>query len=322
MCAVCAFAVGFSFLYGLNNINYADKKLTDAADYKCILNIWHIDTFEGGVGSRGEFLTRRAAEYEKTFTGVLTIVSPHTAESAAERLAAGECPDLISYGYGVELASMLPFTGMETFALGEYDGEAYALPWCRGSYALIVRDGADATAKRLEKAVVSKGEYTAPYAALALDGYTLGEYTEKPPFDAYYAFISGRADYLIGTQRDVNRLQSRNLSATVMPLTAYNDLYQYISLTARAEKRYYAEEYVKYLLSETAQKKLSAVGMSSCYLSVSYENVDLAALQRAQFNSGISVFMPRAAYAEFAKVAALAAKGDEAALEKIKKIVL
>ncbi len=315
--------LAFSFGYALKNIDYADKKLTGGTDYKCIVNLWHVDSFEGGTGSRAEFLLGRAAAFEKNNAGVFVMVTPMTAENANEKFAAGERPDMISYGYGVEISGYSAIKSDKKCVYGQVDGDVYALPWCRGGYAVISNEPLPED-KTLENAVVSKGAYTQPYAALALGGYTLKNYEEKAPLDAYYAFVSGNADILVGTQRDVNRLNVRQMEAVITPLSEYSDLYQYISVTAAsAEKKAYAEMFIEFLLSEEAQKKVSNLGMFSPYYRLSYDLSGLEEMQTAiQKSAAYPVFTPLSVFGEFSENALLAAKGDEAALKKLKNLLI
>lgn len=322
LCILSAAIVVFSFAFGLGRIGESDRKLTDAAEYKGILNLWHIDSFEGGTGSRAEFLLARAAAFEKKYEGIFVMVTPMTAENANEKFAAGEKPDMVSFGYGVEISGYSPIRSDKRCAYGELDGDVYALPWCKGGYVILSKSELGES-KALKNAVISKGAYTQPYAALALDGYTLEDYKEKAPLDAYYEFVSGNADILVGTQRDINRLNVRQMEAVITPLKAYNDLYQYISVTAEtAEKKAYAEKFIAYVLSEEVQKKVANLGMFSPYMTLSYELYGLSAMQGAAGESrSCSLFTPRAVMEEFSENALLAVKGDESALKKLKNLL-
>lgn len=318
---ICCFAVVFAFTFALGRVGFTENKLTGGETYKSIVSLWQIDSFEGGVGSRAEFLLRRSAEFERTRPGVFVMVTPMTAENAAEKLKAGEIPDMISYGYGLNVKNFSPIDTDKKCPYGSLDGEIYAVPWCMGGYAVISRH--ELQEQKLENAVVSKGAYTQPYAALAESGYTLGNYTEKEPLDAYYRYVSGSADILIGTQRDVNRLFSRDEEAFVTPLGGYNDLYQYFSVTATSsEKKYYAEEFIGYVLSDGVQGKISALGMFSPYVDLTYEAEGLNLLQKGRGGRGISAFLPSAVYEEFSLNALAAATGDGEALKKMKNVLV
>ena len=320
-CIACAAALIFAFAFALPRAGFSEGKFAGEQNYKCIVNVWHIDSFEGGVGSRAEFLLRRAAEFEKKRAGVFVMVTALTAENAKERLAAGELPDAISYGYGLEFSDFSPVDTERESPFGSAGGDVYAVPWCMGGYAVLSR-GELPAGQALENAVVSKGKTTQPYAALALSGYTLRDYTEKSPLDAYYCFVSGGADVLVGTQRDINRLFSRDEEAFVTPLGGYNDLYQYFSITSSsAEKKAYAEEFIDYVLSDGVQAEIFRLGMFSPYRELSFSAEGLETLQKERRARGISAFLPAQTYAEFSSLSRRAAEGDGAALKKIENLL-
>ncbi len=321
ICAVVAFITFFSFFYGLKNINYVEKKFDNAKQYKSIITLWHIDTFEGGTGSRAEFLLARAGEFEKKNDGVFVMVVNHTKQSAEKSYADGLYPDIISYGYGAVPENPLKTNEKTGFPYAVYDGNCYASVWCRGGYVILANKEIPAD-KKLNNVVVSQGEYNAPLVAAALDGYLLTKPEITSPTEAYYKFITGAADYLIGTQRDINRLISRNATAIVVGLEKYNDLYQYISVTATdSDKKLYACAYVDYVLSETSQKKLYKIGMASAYYTVEFDNEYLQTLQNTSFEYGFNVFKSVSEYDELRSLATLACSGNESALKKIKKLV-
>ena len=101
----------------------------DPARQAGILRLWHIDGFEGGKGSRASFLSRAADVFEKE-SGMIVLVTVHTAESARSALQAGDAPDLLSFGgdaaYIADFA--LPLRGLH-FAAAETGGETVAYPW-------------------------------------------------------------------------------------------------------------------------------------------------------------------------------------------------
>ena len=69
--------------------------------YKGVLNLWHIETFEGGSGSRANFLKRRAIEFESQNKGVFVSVQTYTPEQVLQKLNDGARFDIISFSYGV-----------------------------------------------------------------------------------------------------------------------------------------------------------------------------------------------------------------------------
>ena len=67
-----SFSVAFTLLYGRNKI--AEEQIDKTpATYNGVLSLWQIDTFEGGKGSRKQFLLSVAREFEKENQGVLIL---------------------------------------------------------------------------------------------------------------------------------------------------------------------------------------------------------------------------------------------------------
>lgn len=316
--AACALLTAF---FGRGKIASGGLNQT-APEYKGIITLWHIDSFEGGVGSRRQFLLSASRGFEKENKGVLVMALDYTAESAETAMREGRFPDIISYGAGVNVKNLKPLFSEKSFAAGAYNGETYALPWCRGGYCMIENPEYAANKNSEIKLIVSQGETTNPLIAYALSGGRQENFEVLPPMNAYVKFVSGKVKYMIGTQRDVNRLITRGMDFTVRPLNGYNDLYQYVSVTSADEtKTAYARRFVEYLLSEKVQKRLSEIGMCSCFYAVKYENPELRELQKADAETRLSAFTAREKIEELKAAGRLAATGNGEELIKIKKLL-
>jgi hypothetical protein len=68
---------------------------------------------------------------------------------------------------------------------------------------------------------------------------------------AYLKLINGEVNFLFGTQRDIFRLITRNVEFEVMPQTAFNDLYQNISVTNGCQNIALANKFIGYLLDKS-----------------------------------------------------------------------
>ena len=321
--AVILSAMLFTALIGKNRIT--DYGISVApAEYKGIITLWHIDTFEGGVGSRKQFLLSVARDFEKQNQGVLVMAVEHTAESAEKAMSEGKFPDLISYGAGVKVKNIQPLAVKNTAtAGGVYNGETYALCWCRGGYCVIENPDYNDAKNKNPALIVSQGEYTNPLIAYAFSGKTENNIERLSPLNAYVKFVSGKARYLLGTQRDINRLETRGMDYTVKPLGGYNDLYQYVSVTsADAVKARYAAEFAEFLVSEKVQKLLYKIGMYSCYLAVEYDSPEMALMQKTDIENVLSVFSSKELITELQEIGEKAVKGDTDELLKIKKLIV
>ena len=227
-----------------------------------ILRLWHIDSFEGGKGSRAAFLSRVASEFEKREENVYVMVRTLTLQGAAEALQAGDVPDLLSFSCGLDGVAENCHRLQYSFGGGEVDGGTYAYPWCAGKYYFFCLED-DFTALSAETLVLSEGGNNLPAAAAALSGIVGGVRSEDST-SAYVHFLNGKYRYMLGTQRDVCRFQTRGVNVFSKALTAYSDLYQYIAVTTSDEnKESLCGAFIDLLLSDEIQEGLSDIGMYS-----------------------------------------------------------
>lgn len=222
-------------------------------EVKRVVRVWNVDTFEGGKGSRTSFLKRAAARVEKRDKEVYYLITSYTVEGANHAFAAGQKPDILSFGIGVSaLESSLPLP--YSFAGGETESGCYAYPWCRGEYYLFsLKDDFEEAGET----AISTGGNNLVEVAAALHNLA-GD--EVDSLSAYVAFLNGKYRYLLGTQRDVCRFASRGVTVYQKPLREFCDLYQYVSVLS-AEKRGDCFHLIEELLSEKTQKELETIGM-------------------------------------------------------------
>lgn len=234
---ICAVAGGCVAAF----VNYSDGEEDDALQ---VLTLWQIDSFEGGRGSRAEYLRSLAQDFAKS-ANVYIEVTALSSDAARTNISAGVMPDIISYGAG--------FYGIESLV-----SEGYGKAWCRGAYCIIALSGTDFSSVSTANTVINEGKDNLVSVAALFSGLQGADYAA--PTSAYVSLISGEYEFLLGTQRDVIRLQTRGESFEVKSLTEFNDLYQYISvLTRDGEKAAVAEEYINYVLSHG--ESLTRIGM-------------------------------------------------------------
>lgn len=314
----------FTLFYGQFRIS-VEHSFGNEESYKGILKLWHVDSFEGGVGSRKQYLLKVARTFEKKYSGVLVMVVEHTLESANENLKNGIYPDMISYGNGLEINNMSELNMDGAFKGGNIGEKNYAEAWCRGGYVLIANPKLVQSIEinEIDSLLVSQSEYTQPLFSLIEEGITVQDITIKTPMNAYVQFVEGKTKYFLGTQRDVNRLERRGMEVITYPMMGYNDLYQYISITTTDnEKRFYSEEFIKVLLSEKSQSKLNEIGMLSQRYSVKYENEHLVNMQSQNNSKTISVFTSPLVLKDMQEKSKLAIKGDVEEQRKIKNMLI
>ena len=267
--------------------------------YKGVLEMWNIECFEGGVGSRQSWLTSRAAKYEGKNKGLYVHVTTLTAEQAADKLSSGETFDLVSFSRGIG-ATLLPYLAPTKAARDMPDNMrqsatvgnvAYANAYYCGAYLLFSR-GSELAEDKLKQECLTKtitrkiGKNTvtlspmvcgftqsnSPLTALLVDGCrgnasNLSE--DVTQYRAYAAFVSHKsAVTLLGTQRDLYRLRKREADGkieqlSVAPLVGYTDLVQYVAVGKSADNIAAAEAFAEYLLSAEVQATLVDIALFS-----------------------------------------------------------
>lgn len=231
-------------------------------EHERILTLWHVETFEGGVGSRGDFITGRAVEFGKKGRHVL--VKTHTIESAKESLKKGEKPDLVSFGIGADF--VVPMAKRVTLTVAGEKAKSRAFVWAQGGYFLFRKSGDETPIKTL---TISDGGKNLPLGAANLTGVKYENIETVKSTDAYLKLISGNTDAMLGTQRDIRRFTVKNFAYTATPLEKYNDLYQYVAITTDDEDKLpTAKAFAEYLLSEKTAKKISSLYMIPRYFSL------------------------------------------------------
>ena len=231
-------------------------------EHERILTLWHVETFEGGVGSRGDFITGRAVEFGKKGRHVLA--KTHTIESAKESLKKGEKPDLVSFGIGADF--VVPMAKRVTLTVAGAKVKSRAFVWAQGGYFLFRKSGDETPIKTL---TISDGGKNLPLGAANLTGVKYENIETVKSTDAYLKLISGNTDAMLGTQRDIRRFTVKNFAYTATPLEKYNDLYQYVAITTDDEDKLpTAKAFAEYLLSEKTAKKISSLYMIPRYFSL------------------------------------------------------
>ena len=254
--------------------------------HKMILTLWNIDLFEGGTWSRTEFLSKVATTYSSN--GVLIMVVSHTLESAQKMIDGGVLPDMISFSVGADFvtkyAKKLPKI---SFSGGEINGDCFAYPWCAGGYFLISKNQDN---QPIERLFVSQNQFTMPFGVFYESQIQAKETVRKNPQDAYVSYLaSGKNDCLIGTQRDIFRLEKRGVEFYAKAFENFSDIVQYISIFSSGERYGESLDFIKFLTGEKTQKTLGEIGMVSALFGGS-SNANLSQIDFKKIRFSVSPF--------------------------------
>ena len=255
---LCVILIAFSLFVLIFFKNYNQKSVQTQNDI--YLELWHVDTFEGGIGSRKSFLQNCANRFNKN-ANVKVIVKEQTLYSCKQNFEKGIYPDLISYGNGLDI----PFG--QLCEINKQGENKYATVWCMGGYVLIERVN-----QKTDGIILSVQENTVSSLAYGMANLQLSIYEEIESKNAIYAFYQNKNKALLGTQRDLYRLLNKGIEIKTTCLTAYNDLYQYISvLSTNGERANYSILFIDFLTSQKIQLELNKIGMFSFKYGVSLE---------------------------------------------------
>ena len=274
-----------------------------------VINLWQIDCFEGGTGSRANWLKNVVSAFEKRNNGVFINVESVSLETANILIKNGQrTPDIISFSSGF-LIDKNNLVDLSEIAFSGYveTVENKAVPWCMGAYFMIGDvdiknwgiDGKIIKGKKAEKTVFSVGvPQRSGYVSLKgislncnndfSDEKALYFGTSQEIFEAYN--YSKKLNRMVGTQRDFYRMISaqskNNLRESQTLFLGYTDLIQYLGILKcdNDKKISTMKQFVSFLLEAEQQNKLSSVGMfpvikeatpnyENSYMSWAWENI-------------------------------------------------
>ncbi len=284
-------------------------------DYKALLTIWQIDSFEGGKGSRTAFLRSISLGFTKQNKGVLTLVIPHTVKSAQKAISEGKIPDIISVGAcGLDFSAYQKEMG--SFSVeggGTLNGKRYFTAWARGGYFKLSKGNG-------ESLIAYENDYNSSLIALALSSCVANNLKIMEREEALQAFIRGKNVSLIGTHRDVVRLQNRGVEFEFDVLSEFCDLYQYALITSK-DNEYYSRLFVNYLLTDGVQNKLVDISMLSTVKGGLYsDNEPFSRLERQAVKYTVSPFIDESAIKNLYALAKEVLNGQKSKEELIKHL--
>ena len=247
-------------------------------DYVGVLELWNIDTFEGGSVSRTRWLEKRAIEFENKHKGTYIVVNNMTPEQARMNVQSGKKPDMISFGIGVgeEIFPLLnEYTGKinvreDLLNGGKINSKIYAMPYILGGYILASENELGNNLENVGFGNLSSNNFS---VALCLSGLKVNTVNDKSflldSFMAYEKFLTKNFDVLCGTQRDAYRLNNKVENGSLNNvnfkyLSGFTDLIQYIGIsTTSIKEKEICTKFIEYVTNEEVQNTISNISMFS-----------------------------------------------------------
>ncbi len=256
-----------------------------------ILNVWHVDGFEGGTWSRRQFLAEVSKAFERK-NNVVVNISEYTVDGMENNFNQGIYPDVVSFSNGLNIDNLYRIS-LESSPNCQVDGKTFCVCWCKGRYALFSHTSQNQSKSYQYAYAVSQKDYTIPLLT-RFENEVFSDYLQNKPLDAYVDFISGKAEYLLGTQRDVYRLNARGYSFEMEVLDGFSDLNQYLGITSKSNSKIpLAQKYLEYIISDDVQSKLYKIGLFSDYIEVEYDDENLKKLSKTKEKTTVSAFLSK-----------------------------
>lgn len=289
-----------------NPLGYAEN-----SNESVILELWNIDTFEGGSLSKNDFLQKKAMQFKQQNNQVYIITKNLNYDKAKSLLENNQKPDMVSFGLGAGdlfLPFLNPINSLEAkpclLEYGKYDNKQLCVPWCMGAYVLCSFNGTDISNLNswitFEKknllgfggvnnvALLALKENKADFKLNRKLLYESSCDNNYSQYQAYKDFISNKFDVLLGTQRDcvraLNRMEKGIFQCCFNFLDGFSDLVQWFGvLKADGATRAICENFLSFLLSVENQHDLSKMSMFSVVDELIYTtDSDFAAFEQKQ----------------------------------------
>lgn len=271
----------FSLFAKINELNYSLNS-EYKFDFSGVLELWNVDTFEGGSVSRTTFLEKRAIEFEKQNKGIFISVNNLTLEQLKLNLENGKKPHIITFGIGVGDIFLNDIINLSSSYLvrddltksSKINGSLKALPIMIGGYSLISNSEKISNEKIIEtlnennQIIFSTIDNINPLLSLFVNDVKTEFLANESlsSFDAYDKFINSKYNVLLGTQRDFYRCRNREnnlkMQCNYNILSGFTDLIVYASIFKSSNQiEEIANSFLKYLTSESVQCKLCNINM-------------------------------------------------------------
>ena len=276
---VVLYLIGFPFLFHLEKNKNMLNKIYGTSVQTIVLDLWHIEDFEGGNNSMKKYLEKISKAFSGQNKGVYVAIRDMSIQEYVINAENG-LPDIISFGKSSQVFDSL--IGLSNISQIKsiiddivIDQEVLAYPYMIGRYVLISRDPFDKGLPTVVKKNKSKIIYPFGYSKDIL-GYTfLSELGYAIPRDCkvydtqyllYKAFLAGEITCMLGSQRDLHRLKAREERGDIdalhyVYLDGKTDLIQNIGVTKQSKNADVAKAFCQFVMQK--QKDISFYGMFS-----------------------------------------------------------
>lgn len=299
-CAIAIFFLLFSPSIIFNKRNYElnlNEYLNLSNSQKIVLNMWHVESFEGGTNSMGKYLERQVVKFNKQNSNCFISVKTMTEEQLYLNLKENKYPDLFSFGIGsgYMLPSLLSSLDKNDLIrkdltnYGSISSDILAYPFLLSGYCAISKssllsgenfsltngfNNVTQNKKQIRGIGFSTSGITnASYVLLSNGVDNIKQenfYTCGTTYEAYTNFLSNKFVTLVGTARDVARCKNRENNGTLSScsynyLSGYSDLIQYVGVCNKISKTKIkaSKLFASFLLTESCQNDIKNYGLFS-----------------------------------------------------------
>lgn len=315
ICLVVLLSLIFVFLPLSSRQNIVeDRFLGEKSEYQGVITCYNVDTFEGGKASKASFLEKIAIEFEKNNRGLYILVKNITIDEFLLQIKNGNLPNICSFGEGV-YDEIKQYLGRINFNIELKDivknshiDLEFVKPWCFGFYTFIStnqvlsKSGHDGAADlksvidecayeiKLKKSIKHVNSYVyAGGAKTEIKNYITRfskniENNDYSFFEAYDKFVNNKASILVGTHRDLVRMENRVANGKIIEYvfnyeSEYTDLVQYLGYCPSGSSviDLYSQKFIKFATSGDIQKKLGTIGMCSVLKNIVANNDNVIA---------------------------------------------
>ena len=257
------FFVAFSLLVCLQKFNKTPLIENNKPNLE-ILELWHIESFEGGGANRQNYLNQLALSYQNQNPTTIVMVRLISEEQLYEALQL-KTPHLISFSEQVA-PTILPYLHpfdceydvMDNYLeSARYGGKLLAIPFIASGYCYFTKTFSKETS-------IYTANNNLHNATCLINNQSINNNQTLSSYQCYTKFVNSNNIKLLGTARDLFRIKNlENLgkfSVNYESVSTFSDLIQYIGITCNNKN---ALNFISYMLNDENQLNLSKLSLFS-----------------------------------------------------------